>query len=191
VSEWGFMSIYRLLFQLASTIKITSSSSHWYLMPLSIIFNECLSPLKLWVLTTFMARCTRYNICDKVCQWFVKGLWFSLGTPSSSTNKTERHDITEILLKVALNTNEMMMRWFLSEKTTDLSQIIDKLYHICCIEYTLPWMSSELTTLVVIGTHCIGSCKSNYNHAGELLSFNWILWTTTFDFISYQAMKLV
>jgi len=28
----------------------------------------------------------------------------SLGTPISSTNKTDRHDITEILLKVALNT---------------------------------------------------------------------------------------
>jgi hypothetical protein len=26
------------------------------------------------------------------------------GTPISSTNKTDRHDITEILLKVALNT---------------------------------------------------------------------------------------
>jgi len=29
---------------------------------------------------------------------------FSPGTPFSSTNKTDRHDITEILLKVALNT---------------------------------------------------------------------------------------
>jgi hypothetical protein len=29
---------------------------------------------------------------------------FSLGTPVSSTDKTDRHDITEILLKVALNT---------------------------------------------------------------------------------------
>jgi|JYMV01.1.fsa_nt_gi methylthioribose-1-phosphate isomerase len=29
---------------------------------------------------------------------------FSLSTPVSSTNKTDRHDITEILLKVALNT---------------------------------------------------------------------------------------
>jgi hypothetical protein len=28
----------------------------------------------------------------------------SLGTPVSSTNKTDCHDITEILLKVALNT---------------------------------------------------------------------------------------
>jgi hypothetical protein len=29
---------------------------------------------------------------------------FSPGSPVSSTNKTDRHDITEILLKVALNT---------------------------------------------------------------------------------------
>jgi hypothetical protein len=29
--------------------------------------------------------------------------WFSLDTPVSSTNKTDLHDIAEILLKVALN----------------------------------------------------------------------------------------
>jgi hypothetical protein len=34
----------------------------------------------------------------------VTGQWFSQGTPVSSTNKTNRHNITEILLKVALNT---------------------------------------------------------------------------------------
>ena len=32
------------------------------------------------------------------------GLGFSPGSPVSSTNKTDSHDITEILLKVALNT---------------------------------------------------------------------------------------
>ena len=32
------------------------------------------------------------------------GQWFSPSTPVSSTNKTDSHDITEILLKVALNT---------------------------------------------------------------------------------------
>ena len=36
-------------------------------------------------------------------QWLVTGRWFSPGTPVSPTNKTDRHDITEILLKVALN----------------------------------------------------------------------------------------
>jgi len=31
-------------------------------------------------------------------------MWFPPGTPVSFTNNTARHDITEILLKVALNT---------------------------------------------------------------------------------------
>jgi hypothetical protein len=35
---------------------------------------------------------------------FAAGLWFSPGTPVSPTNKAGHHDITEILLKVALNT---------------------------------------------------------------------------------------
>jgi hypothetical protein len=39
-----------------------------------------------------------------VCQWLATGQWFSSGTAVSSTNKTDYHDITEILLKVALNT---------------------------------------------------------------------------------------
>jgi hypothetical protein len=30
------------------------------------------------------------------------GQWFSPGTPASSTTKTGRHDIAEILMKVAL-----------------------------------------------------------------------------------------
>ena len=32
-----------------------------------------------------------------------------------------------------------------------------------CIEYTSAWTGFELTTLVVIGTDCTGSCKSNYH----------------------------
>ena len=35
------------------------------------------------------------------------GRWFSLGTQVSSTNKTDRHDVTVILLKVAMNTNHI------------------------------------------------------------------------------------
>jgi hypothetical protein len=46
---------------------------------------------------------TVYNI---VCHWLAAGRGFSPGTPVSSTNKTARHDITEILLKVALSTKK-------------------------------------------------------------------------------------
>jgi hypothetical protein len=35
---------------------------------------------------------------------FISDLWFSSGTPVSSTNKTDHHYITEILLNVVLNT---------------------------------------------------------------------------------------
>ena len=39
-------------------------------------------------------------ICNKDCQLLATGRWFSPGTPVSSTNKTDCHDITEILMKV-------------------------------------------------------------------------------------------
>jgi hypothetical protein len=47
--------------------------------------------------------CTRLAAAsDKVYQLLAHGRWFSPGTPASSTTKTGRHDIAEILLKVAL-----------------------------------------------------------------------------------------
>jgi hypothetical protein len=64
--------------------------------------NQCLSSLMLWVRISIRVRCT--TLCDKVCQWLATGRWFSSGPSVSSTNKTDSHDLTEILLKVALNT---------------------------------------------------------------------------------------
>jgi len=49
-------------------------------------------PLKRGVLDT--------PLCDQVCQRLAVGWWFSPDTPVSSTNKTDSHDIAEILLKV-------------------------------------------------------------------------------------------
>ena len=44
------------------------------------------------------------TLCDKVCQSLTTGWWFSSCTLVSSTNKTERHNINEILLNAVLNT---------------------------------------------------------------------------------------
>ena len=58
------------------------------------ICNQCLSPLMLWVRIPLRLGVLDTTLCDKG------------STLVSSTNKTDRHDtcITEILLKVALNT---------------------------------------------------------------------------------------
>jgi hypothetical protein len=49
---------------------------------------------------------------DKAYQLLAHGQWFSPGTPASSTTKTGRHDIAEILLKVALSTkNQIIYIW--------------------------------------------------------------------------------
>ena len=62
-------------------------------------------PITTDVVGSYLDQGEVYNIMwSKVCQWPKTGRWFSPGPPVSSTNKTNRHDINEILLKVALNT---------------------------------------------------------------------------------------
>ena len=58
--------------------------------------DQCLSSLKLWVRIPLRQCELDTTLCDIVCQWLSAGWWFS--------NKTDCHNIAEILLKVALNT---------------------------------------------------------------------------------------
>jgi hypothetical protein len=53
------------------------------------------------VLVSYVIRC----VSDRLAA----GRWFPPGTPVYSTNKTDQHDITEILLKVALNTIPLIL----------------------------------------------------------------------------------
>jgi hypothetical protein len=51
------------------------------------------------------------TLCNKICQ----GL-----SPVSSTNKTDRHEIAEILLKVALNTTNLTQTFAIYGKITKM-----------------------------------------------------------------------
>ena len=95
---WTFRTLYVFQNQLQNTRGALWSWSYgsWIY---NYLCNQCISPVKLWFWIPLMERFTRFTtLCDKVCQWLATGRWFSLGSPVSSTNKTE------ILLKVSLNT---------------------------------------------------------------------------------------
>ena len=92
-------------------------------------FTICLSPLMLWVWISIRARCT--TLCNKVCQWLATGRWFSPGPPVSSTNKTDYHDITEILLKVALNTTKQSNKHLFAQHCSlrEITRMYNLLWH--------------------------------------------------------------
>ena len=64
---------------------------------------DCIVQKCSWIYLFNPAHGEVYSIQHYVIQ-FVSDWWVSLGTPVSPTNKTDHHDITETLFKVALNT---------------------------------------------------------------------------------------
>jgi hypothetical protein len=60
--------------------------------------------------------------------FLVKGSIFSPGTPVSPTNKTDCHDIAEILLKVALNTIALTLYEGLKYFSLKFGQVKKKLF---------------------------------------------------------------
>jgi hypothetical protein len=68
------------------------------------VCNQFISSLTLWVRIPLRRGVLDTTLCDKVRQLLATDRWFSPGTSVSSINKTDRQFITEILLKVALNT---------------------------------------------------------------------------------------
>ena len=78
--------------------SLSCSNGSWIY---SSMYNQGLSPLKLWARIPLRRGVFDTTLCDKFWQWLATGQWFSL---VSSTNITDHHDITDILLQVALNT---------------------------------------------------------------------------------------
>ena len=79
------------------TFLLSKSNGSWIY---NYLFNQCLSPIMLWVWILLMAN----NYVIKFVSDLRQVGGFSLGTPVYSTNNTDSHDINEILLRVALNT---------------------------------------------------------------------------------------
>jgi hypothetical protein len=77
-----------ILFYTVTTM--TSAQVRWNAHRINLHFQVSINRIP-----SYKVKLDHYN--DKVWQWLVAGRWFSPGTPVSSTNKTDRHDITEIL----------------------------------------------------------------------------------------------
>ena len=67
----------------------SSSSSSYGSWIYNYLCNQCLSPLKLWVRTSFMSRCILYNIIWQSLSVTCDRSVVSLGTLVFSTNKTD------------------------------------------------------------------------------------------------------
>ena len=96
-------------FVLDSSTQIQSLVGAWmaqWVMSLDLITHRSPSPIRRGLgpdFVNYKKRCTRLAAAsDKVYQLLPHGRWFSPGTPASSTTRTGRHDIAEILLKVVL-----------------------------------------------------------------------------------------
>ena len=74
------------------------------------------------------------NLFIRVCQCLATCRWFSSSTPVSSPKNTDSHDITEILLKVALNTITLSLTIF------DLKLSMER-----CSQYESMWSSFSVT----------------------------------------------
>ena len=107
--------------------------------------------------------------CDKVCQWLAAGGWFSTGHTVSSTNKTDHHDITEILITIALN-----LKWYFNIKCLFL------LFHredcICwtyvkCLFLLFHREDCICWTYVTLMLEVFPYCLSGYSNSRLLLTY--------------------
>jgi hypothetical protein len=87
---------------------------------------------------------------------FAHGWWFSPGTPASSITKNGRHDIVEILLKVALKHQNSKFKFKIP--ISNLDKLLSFFFWLlCCLFFfdlrilITPFVSSNSSYLILIG----------------------------------------
>ena len=144
--HFKFYIVYGHYFDIQS-FEINMFGSSWPWSYDSFYNYLCLSPLVLWVRILIRARST--TLCDKFCPWLATGPWFSLSTLVSSTNKTDRHDMTEILLKVTLRHHQTNKQHeinivIVSSKQQPYIYIYDYNIVVCLTHFLIRWRRQRL-----------------------------------------------
>jgi hypothetical protein len=158
INKWGNSTCwcYSLVFSCMKGQWWLWSDGSWVYI---FLFNQCLTLLKFWVLL----------------QPVLYVLWFPRPIELNKHNETEIPTTFTHTQRIYINTVSFIGGEE-PEKTTDLPQVTDNLYHI--MEYTLPLAGFKLTTLAVTGIDYIGRSKIHlpydYNH-------DYLQWIYTMD----------
>ena len=102
-----YFSEFFLIFRNYVFYKLINRRQQWpwsMVVEYTYAINVYSSSLIFWVQILPMARCARYSFMWSSLSVTCACRWLSPGAHISFINKTNRHDIAEILLKVALNT---------------------------------------------------------------------------------------
>ena len=140
---------YRIILFWQAMCSVTGPSWSWSYGSwiYNYLCNQCLSSLS----CEFKPRSWRgvldTTLCDKVYLWLATGQWVS------STNKIDHHDITEILLKVALNViNQCVLKQLLKFWSTGTFKWFLSYSPIC---FYWSWCNTLKLLSLIIVSFCI------------------------------------
>jgi hypothetical protein len=124
----------------------------------------------------------------------VHGWWFSLGTPASSTTKTGRHDIAEILLKVALkhqksNRSALNVTWLFNRRSTILNKMMTQMHKL--IQYINIHKYTFSTIKHIKVNHCLNQLSGLVlYHKGRYVAHCSEVWMVLASYYSQSVDSL-